>query len=73
MQTWSAIAMLATGSVMAFISLFLPPLGEISDGSLWYTGQCFLYAGGIFGITTWSKQKIEEIDRKVDASLKSGA
>jgi len=41
-KTWSAIAMLGTGTLMAFTSLFLPPIGEISNGALWYTGQCFL-------------------------------
>jgi len=68
-QTWSAIAMLFMGSVMAFTSLLLPPTGEISDGALWYTGQCFLYSGGIFGISTYTKGKLEEIETKVNNKI----
>ena len=65
-QIWSAVGMLAGGTLMAFISLFLPPVGEISNGALWYTGQCFLYAGGIFGIGTWAQSKVNEIRKDLE-------
>lgn len=64
-QTWSAIAMLAAGTVMAFTSLLLPPMGEIDNGALWYTGQCFLYSGGIFGITTYTRNRLEGIEQRL--------
>ena len=69
-QTTSALVMLACGTVMAFTSLFLPPTGEISSGALWYTGQCFLYSGGIFGIGAWAKKNVEEIQAKIDERIK---
>lgn len=69
LQVYSALAMLASGSLMAFTSMWLPPLGEVNNGALWYTGQCFLYAGGIFGIGTWARSKGEELDRKIEKRL----
>lgn len=65
-QTWSAVAMLVAGTIMAFVSLFMPPVGEISTGALWYTGQCFLYAGGIMGISSYGKQKLDELERRLN-------
>ena len=67
-QTWSAVAMLGAGSLMAFISLFLPPVGDISTGALWYCGQCFLYAGGIMGIAGYTKNKVDEIKEELKAN-----
>lgn len=69
-QTISAIVMLGCGTIMAFTSLFLPPTGEISSGALWYTGQCFLYSGGIFGIGAWAKRSVEDMEAKIDKKLK---
>lgn len=69
-QTISALVMLACGTIMAFVSLLLPPKGEISSGALWYTGQCFLYSGGIFGIGAWAKKNVEEMQDKIDKKMK---
>lgn len=68
LQNWSAIAMLTAGTLMAFLSLLLPPTGEIDNGALWYTGQCFLYAGGIFGIGTYTKNRFTSIERRLKLS-----
>lgn len=58
--------MLAAGTLMAFLSLLLPPTGEIDNGALWYTGQCFLYAGGIFGIGTYTRNRFSSIERRLN-------
>ena len=49
----SAIILLTAGVVMAFVALFLPPPGEISDSVLWLFAQILIYAGSIFGIEAY--------------------
>lgn len=47
---FSALLLLTSGAVLAYIGCFLPPQGEISESVLWYTSQCMIYAGSVFGI-----------------------
>lgn len=61
-QTGSAIAMLAAGTVLSAIGFAVPPLGEISDSVLWMFSQCLLYAGSIFGVTSYVNGKFKEMD-----------
>lgn len=56
----SAVMMLISGGVLTYLNMYLPPVGEISSSVLWYTGQCFLYCGGIFGIGAWARQVVKE-------------
>ncbi len=57
----SACALLASGVVLAFIAYFRSPLGEISEGVLWFTAQCLIYAGSIFGVSVYVQSKVAEI------------
>ncbi len=57
----SACALLASGVVLAFIAFFRSPLGEISEGVLWFTAQCLIYAGSIFGVSVYVQSKVAEI------------
>ena len=56
-QYGSAIAMIVSGIVLAFLSFFRND-GEISDGVLWYVAQALTYAGGIFGVSVYFKTKL---------------
>ena len=55
----SALAMLASGIVLAFLSFFLND-HDIADGVLVYIAQALVYSGSIFGGALYSKSKLVE-------------
>lgn len=61
--------MLAAGTVMAYINMWMPPKGEISNGVLWYVGQCFMYAGGVFGVGAYASTKLELKSKEIEERL----
>lgn len=56
----SAVVSLFLGFTLCFIGFFFTPLGEVSDSCLWILGQCFVFAGSVFGITLYVKQEIKK-------------
>lgn len=54
-----AIVLIASGIVMAFLSFFLNAY-TIASGTLIYISQCFIMAGGIFGISVYFRNKLGE-------------
>lgn len=64
--------MIVSGVVLTFISFFLK--GDVTDGVLWYMAQALTYAGAIFGVSVYFKQKTGEVrnelrnyfDKKLD-------
>lgn len=56
-QYGTAVAMLASGIVLAFLSFFLNNY-DIADGVLWYISQALIYAGGIFGVSIYFKTRL---------------
>ena len=60
MKETSALALLAAGILLAFISLFLPPPGEIDDSVLYIFAQILIYAGSIFGIEHYINEKLRK-------------
>lgn len=76
-QYGSAIAMIASGILLAFLSFFLNDY-DIADGVLWYIAQALIYAGGIFGVSIYFKTKLgefesharQEIENEVKAQIK---
>lgn len=48
----SALAMLVFAALLTTVGFILDPQGEIHDSVLWVLGQAFLYAGGIFGVSS---------------------
>jgi len=62
LQAGTAIAMLAAGTALSAAGFIVPPLGEISDSVLWLFAQCLLYAGSIFGVSSYVNGKIKEMD-----------
>lgn len=59
----SACVMLIFGITLTAIGFAIAPVGEVSDSALWILGQSLIYAGGIFGIATYTKGVV---DRRID-------
>ena len=59
----SACVMLIFGITLTAIGFAIEPTGDVSDSVLWILGQSLIYAGGIFGIATYTKNMV---DRRVD-------
>lgn len=53
-----AIVLILSGVVLAFLSFAL--IYTIATGSLIYISQCFITAGGIFGVSLYFKNKLGE-------------
>ena len=58
-QTRSALCMLAAGFGLGVAGFCVEPLGEVSDSVMWIFSQCLLYAGSIFGVTTYAETLID--------------
>ena len=56
----SACVMLIFGITLTAIGFAIEPTGDVSDSVLWILGQSLIYAGGIFGIATYTKGVIRE-------------
>ena len=54
-----AILLIVAGVVIAFLSFFLNAF-NIATGTLIFIAQCFVTAGGIFGVSVYFKSKIGE-------------
>ena len=57
----SAIIMQVSGIMIAFLSFFRSPVGEISDSVLWFVAQTLIYSGSIFGVSVYVQTKVAEI------------
>lgn len=68
-QYSTAVIMLLSGVVLAFLSFFLNNY-DISEGVLWYISQALLYAGGVFGISAYFKSELGGFESKVEKRVK---
>ena len=68
-QYGSAIGMIVSGIILAFLSFFLNGY-DIADGVLWYIAQALIYAGGIFGVSIYFKTKLGEFESNAREELK---
>ena len=64
-QYASAISMVASGIVLAFLSFFLTADHNITDGVLWYVAQALTFAGAVFGISVYIKSKVGEVKSEI--------
>lgn len=64
LQYGTAITMVVSGIVLAFLSFFLNGF-NISDGVLWYVSQALVYSGAIFGVNIYFKTKLGNFESKV--------
>jgi len=60
----SAGLLLLFGAVIAAISLFLPPTGEIDGSVLMLFAQILVYTGSIFGVKIYIHDLIEKRDKR---------
>ena len=59
-KNFSAVMLLAAGILLAYISLFLPPPGEIHETVIYIFAQILIYAGSIFGIEHYINEKLKK-------------
>ncbi|MBQ2492484.1 MAG: hypothetical protein II527_04055 [Bacteroidales bacterium] len=59
----SAALLLLFGAVVALISLFMPPEGEIDGSVLMLFGQILVYSGSIFGVKIYIKDLIKRANK----------
>lgn len=60
-QYSTAIAMVASGIVLAFMSFLLTENHDVNNGVLLYVGQALAFAGAVFGISLYVKTKVGEV------------
>lgn len=68
-QYGSAIAMIISAIVLAFLSFFA--IQAIEASILWYVAQALAYAGGIFGVSIYIKSKLGEATSQVRDSIRA--
>lgn len=68
LQYGTAITMVISGIVLAFLSFFLNGY-NISDGVLWYVSQALVYSGAIFGVNIYFKTKLGNFESKVKTDI----
>lgn len=66
-QYSSAMAMIISGIVLSFLSFFQS--GDISDGVLWYMAQALTYAGSIFGVSIYFKNKLGAFESRAKSEI----
>lgn len=59
-QYSSALLVLLSGIVLAYLSFFFNSY-MLGEGVLAYVAQCFIYAGSVFGITVYIRNKFAEL------------
>lgn len=70
-QIYSAVAMLAAGVALVVAGFIVPPTGEISESVLWFFAQCLIYAGSIFGISIYVRDKVKDIKKELNLDTKN--
>ena len=65
-QYCTAVAMLISGIILAFLSFFLNGY-DIANGVLLYIAQALAYAGGIFGVSLYFKTRMGELESKASS------
>jgi hypothetical protein len=57
--------MIVFGVILTAAGFLVSPIGKIDESVLWVLGQCLLYAGGIFGVTLYTKHRFDEMGRSI--------
>lgn len=63
-QYGSAIVVLTSGIVLAYVSYFTSQMRDVTNNVLWYFAQTLMYAGSIFGVAIAIDAKFENIKNK---------
>ena len=67
---WFAGIALLVGFVLTIMGFIVAPLGVIDNSVLWVLGQCFVFAGGICGISLHIKGTTEELKQQIINEIK---
>lgn len=65
----TALIALLFGFCLSLAGFIVDPTGIVDDSVLWILGQCLIYAGSIYGISTHYKTKQEELEEKINSRL----
>lgn len=66
----TALFALLFGFGLSLAGFIVDPKGIVDQSVLWILGQCLLYAGSIYGISTHFQKKQEELENKIDKHFK---
>ena len=67
-QYSTAIAMIASAIILAFLSFFMT--STIASGILWYISEALVYAGSVFGISIYFRTKLGDFESRTKARVK---
>ena len=62
----SSVVLLIAGVVIIFISIYLPPLGQVDTSIITIIGEIFTFVGAIFGIGEYTAIQIAKITNKTE-------
>lgn len=62
----SGVITLIAGIVLVFISIYMPPAGEIHNSVLTALGEFLTFAGSCLGIASYTIVKIHQINKKTE-------
>ena len=62
----SSVVLLVAGVVIIFISIYLPPLGQVDTSIITIIGEIFTFVGAIFGIGEYTAIQIAKITNKTE-------
>ena len=65
----TALFALIFGFCLSFAGFIVDPKGVVDDSVLWILGQCLIYAGSIYGISTHFQKIQVELGSKIDKRL----
>ena len=63
-QYGTAIGMLVSGVLLTYLCFFLNRY-KIETEVLWYVAQCITFAGAVFGISAYTKQRLDKIEKEI--------
>lgn len=61
----TALFALIFGFGLSLAGFIVNPTGVVDDSVLWILGQCLIYAGSIYGISTHYQKKQKELENKI--------
>lgn len=68
-----ATLVLIAGIVLTFISLYMPPEGEISGSVLAALGQFLAFSGAVYGIGYYGAIQVKKIDKEYEIKNKQSS
>lgn len=65
----TAFIALMFGFGLSAAGFMIDPAGVVDDSVLWILGQCFIYAGSIYGISTHYSAKQKKLEERIEERL----